>query len=264
MLQLWKEKIEKRLRDLLKPFNPDVFYRAMSYYPFQEGKRIRPMLVCIVADAYGGDIEDAITAGCAIEFLHNYSLIHDDLPCMDNDAFRRGLPSCHVAFGEDLALLAGDALLTFSFEVLSDKGLYKTLTEGELLLMVNILSKKAGFMGMVGGQVLDIRKLGDQDEITLKKTAELFSACFIFGGIVGKRLDLLEELDTLGKEFGIFFQMIDDYKDKDGYYQVYSEGVLHMAEKKLNSIKKKAQELSVLTEHFLNLLQMFEDFVKTD
>ncbi|RMH03591.1 MAG: polyprenyl synthetase family protein, partial [Aquificota bacterium] len=132
-LRLWKEKVEERLKELLKPFEPEVFYRAMSYYPLQEGKRLRPLFVCAVCDAYGGEVEDAIGVGCAIELIHNYSLVHDDLPALDNDTLRRGKPTCHIAFGEDLALLAGDALLTLAFEVLSTRENFQSLSSEELI-----------------------------------------------------------------------------------------------------------------------------------
>lgn len=222
-VSLWKEGIETRLRELFQPFEPEILYRAMGYYLFQAGKRIRPLLVCGVCHALGGDLEDAITVGCVVELVHNYSLIHDDLPALDNDSVRRGKPTCHIVFGEDLAILAGDALLTYAFEILSRPENFRSLREKELLFLVRELAFCAGPSGMVGGQVLDIRRLTDREEISIKKTAKLFVFCFVAGGLIAKRKDILKNLEELGSDFGLLFQMVDDYKDRDGFYNLYGE-----------------------------------------
>ncbi len=255
-IELWKNLVEARLRELLKPFEPQILYEAMSYYLFQEGKRIRPLFLCTVCNALGGPIEDAVTVSCAVEMVHNYSLIHDDLPALDNDSFRRGKPSCHVVFGEDLAILAGDALLTYAFEVLSSKENFRYLEDTQLLSLIGLLAKKAGFLGMVGGQVLDIRKLSDQKEISLKKTAELFSFCFVAGGIVAKRYDLLMDLEDLGLKVGLLFQMVDDYKDKDGFYLSLGERLLERIEDLREECESKAKDIGVFVEEFERLLEL--------
>ncbi|MDW8294379.1 MAG: polyprenyl synthetase family protein [Aquificaceae bacterium] len=255
-LELWKRRIEERLRELLKPFEPHILYQAMSYYLFQEGKRIRPLLLCAVCHALGGDVEDGVTVGCAVEMVHNYSLVHDDLPALDNDTLRRGKPTCHVVFGEDIAILAGDALLTCAFEVLSEVSNFKSLSEKELLFLTKELAVRSGYRGMVGGQVLDIRNLSNHEEISLKKTAQLFSLCFLAGGIIAKRYDLTEALEKLGLEFGLIFQMMDDYKDKDGFYNLYGEELL----KRLKSLREEYQAhlkgVGLLTEELKELLNM--------
>lgn len=257
-ITLWKENIEKRLRELLKTFEPQILYEAMAYYLFQEGKRIRPLLLCAVCDALGGDIEDAITVGCAVEAVHNYSLIHDDLPALDNDAFRRGKPSCHVVYGEDIAILAGDALLTFAFEILSDRNNFKSLSEKELLMLVKELSTKSGYRGMVGGQVMDIRKLSSQEEINLKKTAQLFSFCSVAGGIVAKRYELIKELRALGLDFGLIFQMADDYKDKDGLYHVYGEELLEKIGILRGEYETKLKNFHIFSKAMEELMDMIK------
>jgi len=122
----------------------------------------------------GGDVEDAVTVGCAVEMIHNYSLIHDDLPAMDNDDFRRGdfrrgQPSCHRKFGEAVAVLAGDALLTYAFEVLSDPSLYRSISPENLLRVARIIAVKSGIEGMVGGQALDITEEEDLEKVNLRK-----------------------------------------------------------------------------------------------
>ena len=252
----WKERIEERLRELLTPFEPELLYQAMSYYLFQEGKRIRPLFLCSVCNALGGNIEDAITVGCAVEMVHNYSLIHDDLPALDNDALRRGKPTCHMVFGEDLAILAGDALLTYAFEVLSKRENFHSLGERELLLLVRELAKSSGFEGMVGGQVMDIRKLSSQEEISLKKTARLFSFCFVAGGIVAKRLDFLQALEDLGLKVGLLFQMVDDWKDKDGFYLYYGENLWKNIELFKEECIHVAEGMNMRTEEFLGLVEL--------
>ncbi len=253
----WKRELERKLVHFLNSFEPKILQEAISYYPLQEGKRIRPLLLCAVSSAYGGDIQDAIVVGCAIEFIHNYSLIHDDLPSMDNDYYRRGKPTCHIVYGEDVALLAGDALLTLAFEILSDTGNFQSLNSERLLKIINIVSKKAGAKGMVGGQVMDVRGLGDLKEISLRKTAQLFSACFLAGGIIAKREDILSELEDVGLSFGILFQMCDDYKDKDGFYSKLGEKLKEEISLKKDEVVSKLKSLNLWTEEMEDILNSF-------
>ncbi|MGC9144464.1 polyprenyl synthetase family protein [Hydrogenobaculum sp.] len=214
-----KPKIEKRLRELLTPFEPKVLYEAMSYYVFQEGKRIRPVLSVIGGYACALDEDDAITLGCAIEFIHNYSLIHDDMPELDNDNERRGKPTCHKVFGQDIALLAGDGLLSLAFDVLSDESLYKN--PKNLAKVVNYVSKNAGIEGMVSGQVYDIKGEKDFLKVASLKTAALIKTSLVIPSILkGVDFSLYEKL---GYNIGILFQLVDDFKDKDGAYVVLGE-----------------------------------------
>lgn len=255
-LQEFREKINTALRLLIQPFEPNILYDAMTYYLFQDGKRIRPLIVQSVCEAWDGNLEDALTLGCAIEILHNYSLIHDDLPCMDNDSIRRGKPTCHVVYGEDLALLAGDALLTLAFEVLSDKKYLASISPSGRLLAVNILAKKTGFLGMIGGQVMDIRKLGSQEEINAKKTAALFSASFMFGAIAAHRLELLQQVEKVGKKFGLIFQMVDDYKDKDGFYKMIGENLKSVIQEHLKELEDELGKLGLMTQTFGEIMNL--------
>lgn len=222
-VSLWKERIEKRLRELFNPAGPELLRKAMSYYLFQSGKRIRPLFTVAVASALKGDEEDAITAGCVIEMIHNYSLIHDDLPAMDNDQVRRGLPTCHIKYGEAVAILAGDALLNYAFEVLSNRKHFRTLSEDEMIRLISVIAEKSGAGGMVGGQVLDITGEEDLEKVNLLKTAALFEACFMSAGIVSKRTDLLRDLEVAGRKLGLLFQMTDDILDRDGYFNLLGE-----------------------------------------
>jgi geranylgeranyl diphosphate synthase type II len=214
-----RPKIEKRLRELLTPFEPKVLYDAMAYYVFQEGKRIRPVLCVIGGYACDLDEEDAITLGCAVEFIHNYSLIHDDMPELDNDDERRGKPTCHKIFGQDIALLAGDGLLSLAFDILSNESLYKN--PKNLAKVVNYVSKNAGIEGMVAGQVYDIKGEKDFLKVASLKTAALIKTSFVIPSILkGVDFSLYEKL---GYNIGVLFQLTDDYHDKDGAYVVLGE-----------------------------------------
>ncbi len=191
--------VEAALRESLRLAGdcPSPLMEAMRYSLLAPGKRLRPLLVILAAEASGGRIEQALPAGCAVEMVHTYSLIHDDLPAMDDDDLRRGLPTCHKQFGEALAILAGDALLTLAFQVLSES--YPGATAAVCCLE---LARGAGAAGMVGGQVEDLAweqrlfrrepplaALRDASKPTLaalenihaRKTGALFRACLRMG-----------------------------------------------------------------------------------
>ena len=239
----WRKRLEGRLREIFRPSGPPQLIEAMSYYLFQEGKRIRPLLLIALTDALGGEIEDAITVGCVIEMIHNYSLIHDDLPAMDNDDFRRGLPSCHRKFGEAMAILAGDALLTYAFEVLGDLSNFKGLSERALLNIIKTVAFYAGNAGMVGGQVLDIQGGVSSEEISDLKTAALFRAVFICAGIIaGVGEERIADLGKAGRFLGLLFQVTDDIIDRDGYFTEIGEKASHKLVKEL----RKNVERSIL------------------
>ncbi len=233
----WKKRIEERIREVFKPEGPPLLKSAMAYYLFQEGKRIRPLFTVSVTQALGGEVEDAITVGACIEMIHNYSLIHDDLPAMDNDDFRRGQPSCHKKFGEAIAILAGDALLTYAFEVLSDRKNYSSLKEDQIIGIIRILSQRSGSGGMVGGQVLDIERKEPSYKVNLLKTAALFEACFLCGGIISEAYDMLKDLSEIGRDVGLLFQMVDDIIDRDGFWQEVGD----------EESRRKGEELGELT-----------------
>lgn len=205
--------LEKRLEELV-PDQGDLLSEAARYSLLNGGKRLRPLLVLGATETFGVNPLDALDPACAIELIHTYSLIHDDLPCMDNDDLRRGKPSLHKAYSESMALLAGDYLLTCAFEVLST---IKTIPTVVLIKLIRILSQRAGKQGMIGGQFLDIYSTGTQiDENRLflmhaGKTGALFTACLEFGAILGDAsphfFPLLQEI---GKELGIAYQYLDD------------------------------------------------------
>ena len=195
---------------------PEVIYRAMRYSVLNGGKRVRPVLVLAACEAVGGDQQTILPAACAIEFIHSFSLIHDDLPALDNDDFRRGKPTSHKVFGEAIAILAGDALLTLAFETL-----VKTEVLPELLVQATArLALAAGVGGMIAGQVADIISEGRKVEpetlqfIHRNKTGALIQASVYCGGLLGGgNGDQLQALDLYGEKIGLAFQIADDILD---------------------------------------------------
>jgi geranylgeranyl diphosphate synthase type II len=194
---------------------PAALHQAMRYSIFAGGKRLRPALVLASGQAAGGSFDDAAPAACAVEMIHTYSLIHDDLPAMDNDDLRRGRPTCHKAFGEALAILAGDALLTRAFEILT-----QTPRAEAVPGIVRAIARGAGTQGMVGGQVLDLEGEGKTAALASVlaihkwKTAALIAACCEAGALSGgaSRGDF-DKLGDYGRKIGLAFQIIDDILD---------------------------------------------------
>ena len=213
--------ISIRLNELLSNNMNCVVSDAMKYSVSNGGKRIRPFLTIEFARVCGGDISSAIDFGCAVEMIHTYSLIHDDLPCMDNDDMRRGKPSCHIAFGEDNALLAGDALLTEAFKVVSS---VKNVKHENVIRAVNELSSSAGINGMVGGQVLDLQfektkpNIDEVIKMYSLKTGELLKVSSILGCLSSNYCN--NEVIKIATEFsakiGLAFQIVDDILDVIG------------------------------------------------
>lgn len=196
----------------------DYIREAMNYSLTNGGKRIRPILVLEFCRVCGGKTEDAINLACAVEMIHTYSLIHDDLPCMDNDDFRRGKPSCHKAYGEEYALLAGDALLTLAFETALSS---KNITSENLIKATKLLANSAGFAGMVGGQVLDLQSESETpslerlEAIDRLKTGALIKASVLLGCYAANVCDD-EKLAAAAKYaecIGSAFQIVDDILD---------------------------------------------------
>jgi len=198
---------------------PETLHKAMRYSVFAGGKRLRPVLVIAGAEAVGGRMDDVMPTACAVEMIHTYSLIHDDLPAMDNDDFRRGSPTNHKVFGEALAILAGDALLTLAFRLLADN--VPPASGGARLhgILVEI-ADAAGSPGMVGGQVADIESEGKRadgevvDYIHTHKTAALIRASIRSGAILaGATPPELDALGVAGEALGLAFQIMDDILD---------------------------------------------------
>ena len=202
---------------------PPTLSEAMRYSVFAGGKRVRPILLLAAAGAVGGDGEAVLPAACAMEFVHTYSLIHDDLPAMDDDDYRRGQPTSHKVFGEAVAILAGDALLTYAFEVMAGPDLTNRFAPAVLLEATHCLARAAGFSGMVGGQVVDMASEGRTvpldvlEYIHRHKTAALLGAAVTIGGLLGGgSAPQLAALKHYGRATGLAFQIADDVLDVEG------------------------------------------------
>jgi len=211
--------IDRGLRKFLPPpgTRPATIHRAMHYSLFAGGKRIRPILCLAAAEACGGDPAEALPLACAVECIHTYSLVHDDLPAMDNDDFRRGRPTCHKVFGEGIAVLAGDALLTVAFEIAAQSRGWPRYPHRQLILE---LARAAGSRQLIAGQVADLESEGrsiplrDLRFIHERKTSALLCCAVRLGGMSAnctpKQLDALTRF---GSNVGLAFQVIDDILD---------------------------------------------------
>ena len=245
--------IEKYLDELKKNQVDDNLFESIKYSLTSKGKRIRPIIMMAFYELCGGKSPEILKFALAIEMVHTYSLIHDDLPAMDNDTMRRGKPCNHVKFGEDIALLAGDALLTNAFEHLS------SVTESEIesskiVKAIGILSQRAGAFGMVSGQAMDLQqdisKIFKDDILKIYnvKTANLISASAEMGAVAADTNDAyLSAAKNYGKNVGLCFQIIDDILDKE------SENI-----QKFGGIKEAKDYALKLSNQAKNSLEIFE------
>lgn len=208
-----KDRVDAALDLLLPPAQepPATLHAAIRHSMFAGGKRLRPILLLAACEACGGDTERALPAACAVECIHTYSLIHDDLPCMDDDDFRRGRPTCHKVYGEAVAVLAGDALQPLAFELLLQSG---------GVALVRELAIAAGSRSLIAGQVRDLE--GEGKQITFEelrtihegKTAALLTCCFRLGAMIaGASAEKLAALTAFGHALGLAFQVVDDILD---------------------------------------------------
>jgi len=216
-----KEEIDAYLKQYLDRSDcpHDIIYDAVSYSVFAGGKRVRPIISLAVSDLTGGNRAAALAGGCAVEMIHTYSLIHDDLPCMDDDDFRRGKPSSHIHYGEAVAVLAGDALQAMAFECIAER----VSPPEKAASMTRELAAAAGPEGMVGGQVLDL--LAEKKPCTLDslhtlhamKTGALITASVRIGALAGECSDAdMQVLTEFGRTAGLLFQVVDDILDMTG------------------------------------------------
>jgi geranylgeranyl diphosphate synthase type II len=204
--------------------SPPRIVQAMKHSLLGGGKRLRPILCMAAAEAVGGDAQPVIPAACALEMIHTYSLIHDDLPAMDDDRLRRGRPTCHVAFDEATAILAGDALLTLAFSVLAEAG--ETALEAEAarwLGAIRRIADAAGYVGMVEGQMRDMAgenadlSLAELEGVHRRKTGALIRASVSAGaGLAGASPEARSALETYADRLGLAFQVVDDILNEEG------------------------------------------------
>lgn len=263
--------IENALRRCLSSnrSRPSEIHKAMRYAVLGGGKRFRPSLVLAACEAVGGNPKRAVPAACAVEMIHAYSLVHDDLPALDNDDLRRGKPTCHREFGEALAILTGDALLTRAFELLG-----QVKPAAVAIGLIQELSDAAGTRGMIGGQAADIlltkngraRSLGLAciESISRNKTGRLIQASAVLGAMMGTRSTVqIHRIRRFGAALGLAFQIADDIMDSDGYLRLMSrrtavkklERLIQKAKQEIASLGPGKRRLLELADFLLNIIQ---------
>jgi geranylgeranyl diphosphate synthase type II len=262
MLKTKQRLIDRELFRLIpsQKERPCVIHKAMRYV-LSGGKRIRPILCLACAEAAGGNVKDAIKTACAIEMIHTYSLIHDDLPSMDNDDYRRGRLTCHKKFGEAEAILTGDALLTLAFNTLS----HATPRQDINTRIIDLLSRAAGTFGMIGGQAVDIsseeKDLLTLEYININKTGALIAASCKAGAISAiAKEKAISSLFKFGECVGLTFQIVDDMLDGEGVCRLLgTKGSYEEAKRLTDKAKglvscfgKKARQLHELADFILN------------
>jgi geranylgeranyl diphosphate synthase type II len=220
-----QQRVEQSLSAFLPPLDsyPPVLMDAMRYSVFAGGKRLRPILLLTATETVGGDPTTVLPAACALEYIHTYSMIHDDLPAMDNDTYRRGKLTNHMVYGEAMAILAGDALLTHAFEVLHSAPLVEHFPPALLVQVAYRLARAAGSFGMIGGQVVDVLSEGQRvpletlEYIHRHKTAALIESAVTIGALLGGATpEQMQALEQYGHCLGWAFQITDDILDVEG------------------------------------------------
>lgn len=222
--------IDKNLDEFIKIQYPENIFKSMKYTVTLPGKRLRPIMCLETCKIFGGNIEDAIPTACAIEMLHAQTLIHDDLPCMDNDDFRRGQPTNHKVFGTAVATLAGDALLTFAPKIITEYS--KNLSSEIILRVLNEYFKYAGAYGVIAGQVVDIENEGNYlqnskfenekilEYLHIHKTSDLFKLAMKSGAIIANAdNEQLVDIEEFAQKFGFAFQISDDILDETSTFE---------------------------------------------
>ena len=232
--------VDAALDEIMHPADtyPETVHGAMRYSVFAGGKRLRPILVMATYEGFGNDPVDVLKIGSTLELIHTFTLIHDDLPCMDDAELRRGKPTSHKVYGEDIAVLAGDALLNFAFEVVANEGLMGKFPPDAVLKVIAELSSALGTHGVLGGQVVDVES-ARRDEVTdseleyihRHKTAAFFVGAMRIGGhLAGAGEEKMNLLDEFSDSFGLAFQIWDDVLDVTADVAELGKDVGHDAE----------------------------------
>lgn len=269
-MQEYQTVFEEYLNSLYGDFSEEpqkILFEAIRYSLLSGGKRLRPILTLEFCRMCGGDWVKAVPFAAAIEMIHTYSLIHDDLPCMDNDDYRRGKPTSHKVYGEAMAILAGDALLTDAFAIAAEVQLPDP---GMLGLAIGVLSNCAGSMGMVGGQVLDIlseeRECSEQEvlDIQIRKTGALINAACVLGVIAaGGSEEQIAAAGGFAGALGLAFQIRDDILDVIGSKEDLGKAVGKDQQKntfvRLYGMEKAEESVNKYTQVALKYLDSFED-----
>ena len=268
-LKRTQELIEKKLSEYMniKGTVQQRVFDAMSYSLLAGGKRLRPVIMLFAARMCGGDEEKVLPFACAMEMIHTYSLIHDDLPAMDNDDLRRGKPTNHIKFDEATAILAGDALLNMAFEITSE---FADIPAENVLKAVNVLAKSAGAYGMIGGQIIDIESENKSltvDELKYLhslKTGAIIRSSGVCGALLsGATKEELEAIDKYCLNLGIAFQIRDDILDVTGTTEMLGKPVGSDAQNNKNtyvsllSLERAEELVSEYTQKAVDALEVF-------
>jgi len=246
------------LKRFIKKQRKSELIIPMQYGLFSGGKKIRSKILIDVGSLFKINYQSLIMIGSAIECIHAYSLIHDDLPCMDNDSIRRGKPSTHKKFGESTAVLAGNSLLTMAFEILSHKSL--NISEKSKNNLINKISESSGHLGIAGGQYLDLiyehKKVSKKKiiEMEIKKTGKLFSFCCVAPLILkNKSIKQIKRFEDIGADIGLLFQVADDLIDHKGNFKIVG--------KKTGKDKKKGKATLISLIGYKNTIKYANDLI---
>lgn len=279
-LKEMKELVDKALTRYLPASEeyPQNLIKSMNYSVFAGGKRLRPILVLASAQAVNGSEELIVPFSVGVELIHTYTLIHDDLPALDNDGLRRGRTTNHIVFGEATAILAGDALQTYAFQLMTDAELIKKIPPEVVLRAVNEFAKAVGPFGTIGGQMVDLESEGNEcgvqtlEYIHTHKTGCLIRACIRSGGILSQCSDKsLDALTRFGENIGLAFQIIDDILDvtgdqteigKDAKSDIKSKKTTYPSLFGIQESQKKAQKLIDDGLEFLNCFDGKADYLR--
>lgn len=260
--------IDENLDKFLEVKYPENIFKSMRYSVLAKGKRLRPVMCLEACRVLGGNIEDAIPTACSIEMLHAQSLIHDDLPCMDNDDFRRGQPTNHKIFGEAVAVLAGDALLSFAPQLILQKS--KNLSEKTIIKLLEEYCITAGAYGLIAGQVVDIESEGKEisdktlEFIHTHKTADLFKFALKSGAIIaGAGEEKIKIMEDFGQSLGFAFQICDDILDETSTFEKLGKTLGKDKEAKKSTytaifgIEKARQEVICLLDKVYDIMTKY-------
>ena len=274
LMEAYTESINNQLRKFTseKPALCGIVVDAMEYSLSAGGKRLRPILALEFYRMCGGMTADKyLDVCCTTELVHTYSLIHDDLPCMDNDDYRRGKPSCHKAYPENIALLAGDALNTFAFDVISNAAIEERLPAQTAVMLTSVLSRAIGVNGMIGGQVIDLqsenKKIGIDvlNKLQEYKTGALIEAACVMGVILAGDFEKIPAAAEYAQNMGKAFQIVDDILDVTGTFEELGKPIGSDDESHKNTyvsfygIEKSRQFADELTKNALAALDNFEN-----
>ena len=274
LLKAYADKVNEQLLEFTenKSQLQGVVLDAMEYSLTAGGKRLRPILMLEFYRMCGGDdLDKMLKLSCSVELIHTYSLIHDDLPCMDDDDYRRGKPSCHKAFPENIALLAGDALNTLAFEVISDCAMEGTISADKAVMLISVLSKAIGAEGMIGGQVIDLQTENEEIDIEALnklqscKTGALIEAACVMGVIAAGKMEMIPVAADYAQAMGRAFQIVDDILDVTGTFEELGKPIGSDSEQHKNTyvsllgLERSKQIASQLTVQALAHLKKFDN-----